>query len=160
MNQLPGNGEKINTESNQIDEKFQKVDVETNKKARKRKQESPKKCNDFNTKRREENKVGAERRVQKKKINKDKTANQPIESSKAQNNASKISTKADLEFLSLDESEDLSPIFKKFQKILGVFQDPQALKIIRFLLYLVVKEKRSCQKRKHHPCHSCGSLNV
>ena len=144
---------KIGAGSSQLNDGLQTMDGKKNTKARARKQKNPQKI------------IGSEGRTEEKKakrrskkaIKKDESR-QALKPIKTKNPDTDVSAKIDLiEYVKSFEN-DLSfhKILRDFEKSLSIFKDDTTIKIIRFLLYLVVKEKKKARRHNYFPCNGCG----
>ena len=142
----------VHSRSNKLNEEFQIMDDEENKKTEgKRKQINPqkKKNTEKNTKKVEGREITNKNITKNKKKttpgNKKQNLNQTIKLIKTKDSDRIISAKVDLmeEIKSYHESENnICPVLSNFEKKIDMFKNPDTIKLIRFLLYLIVKEKR------------------
>lgn len=159
----------VHSEQYKLNEKFSKMDVETTgpSKPSKRKQKDPKKKTDTakrgskTQKEKDATKRGSNQVVKQQKTKERKEANdQVIKPSQAKNTAQAISAKAELiEDVNQYKKtvKNFNSILENFGKRLDVFTSKENVKLIRFLLYLIIKEKRECQKKRFtRACHCCG----
>ena len=162
--------------SSREDAQFPSMAAEKSKASRKRKQENPKKKTPegrtkkkikANEKKKENSVWKREKKDQRgsktiKNAGKKRTK-ETFGSNNAQNSSSALSGKADLvnEMKSYGKtSEEFQRMLINFEKRLNFINDPDTLKVVKFLLYLVVKERRSryCdQLRFAHHLDECNS---
>ena len=102
---------------------------------------------------------GRPKGVKEKAIKKATGNSKTVKSSKAKDSNPVVSAKIDLreQLKSVaNEGDFMTKVLSNFEKKLHIFQDAETVNLVRFLVYLIIKEKKVMIKRKHHPCSTCG----
>ena len=146
--------EKIGFKPTQLNEELQKMDGEKNKKARKRKQENPKKLTINKTIKK------TARGSIKEKAKQKETTVKTVKSSNTKNSNSLISAKVNL----IEQIKDplggkFEDAFEKFEKSLGFYHNIHTYNLIRFLIYCLIKERKSLVKTQCTTCRDTQTNN-